>query len=92
MEVKYPLVLPSSLRVIEALVRFIHRRSSHFGRNFLLSAVYETFWIIGLGSLVKRVFGGCVQSRKQHGVPFSSVGINYFGPFLVVQGKDEVGL
>ena len=98
---KCPIILPKNSNLSELLVRYTHL-IGHVGKNYVITKLRERFWISGLKQLAKRIVSKCVHCRKQFAsdlphdrvnVPehaFSNVGLNYFGPFEVKQGRSKV--
>ena len=81
-------------------------QSGHSGKEYVLSLIRQKFWIVGARPLIKRVLMDCVVCRKLRGKPgvqqmadlpservtppFSFVGVDCFGPFVVKRGRSQV--
>lgn len=70
--------------------------TAHVGRNHTLAQLRQQFWIPGDNGAIRRFLFSCViRKRKQAAIlpddpPFTRVGIDYFGPFLVKRGRVQV--
>ena len=66
---KHQLILPKDHNVSRLLVRHIHRRLNHQGRNHVLAEMRQRFWIVGARILVKSVISKCVTCKKHQSRP-----------------------
>ncbi|XP_060566919.1 uncharacterized protein LOC132725749 [Ruditapes philippinarum] len=108
-ERKHPVILPKNYDVSKLILREIHERLNHVGRNHTLSVLREKYWLINGPSAVRKVISKCVVCRRQNAsvgeqkmsnlprdrvtpdeLPFTRVGVDYFGPFEVKQGRSLV--
>ena len=51
--VKCPVVVPSQHPIAEVIVRHVHERTAHSGREYVLAELRRKYWIIGASALVK---------------------------------------
>ena len=107
-EMKHQILLPHRSHITTLLIRSVHEKISHAGRNHVLAAVRERFWIISANSAVRSVISHCVichklrspvmeqvmadlpKDRVTPAPPFSSVGVDLFGPHLIKEGRKEL--
>ena len=107
---KYPVILPRKNHVTVLLIRDVHQRLGHIGRNHVIAALREKYWIVSANSAVRSVIAKCVFCRRHHGCknaqkmadlptarvtaapPFTFTGVDYFGPFVVKNGRREIKL
>ena len=62
--VKHPILLPKKSHVTTLIIRHIHSKMAHAGRNHVLAHLRETFWIIHANAAVRHVISKCVTCRK----------------------------
>ena len=106
---KHPAILPRLSHVTNAIVRHIHAKCAHQGRNITVNSVRSHgFWVIGLSRVVSRIIHYCVTCRKERGYmsiqkmadlppprieetpPFTAVGCDCFGPFMVNESRKQL--
>ncbi|XP_046567991.1 uncharacterized protein LOC124276394 [Haliotis rubra] len=63
-EMKYPVLLPYKSVVTSLIITDIHLRLGHAGRNHVLSALREKYWVIKANSAVRTILSRCVTCRK----------------------------
>jgi transposase InsO family protein len=63
-ETKHPILLPKRSHVTELIIREIHERLGHSGRNHVLSSLREQYWVINSNSAVRSILFRCVKCRK----------------------------
>ncbi|XP_062703599.1 uncharacterized protein LOC134286050 [Aedes albopictus] len=61
--VKNPIILGASGRFVSLLVQSYHQRAHHHGRELVLNEIRQTYWIIGLRSLLRKIIFGCQYCR-----------------------------
>ena len=60
-----PIILPKNHHVSRLVARRAHEfQSGHSGKEYVLSLIGQTFWIVGARLLVKRVLRECVLARS----------------------------
>ncbi|XP_046551559.1 uncharacterized protein LOC124261296 [Haliotis rubra] len=62
----HPVILPKKSHVSELIIRHIHRECGHSGRNFVLSKLFEKYWIIKANAAVRQELHRCVTCRRTH--------------------------
>ena len=67
--VKVPVVLSSRHPAVESLCRYVHEKTAHSGRNYVLAELRQKYWIVGAASLVKRIIRTCVTCRRRDARP-----------------------
>jgi len=95
-EEKYPIIVPKG-HIAVLLVRFYHVRLKHAGVNAVISSLRDTYWIIGVRSIAKRVKKFCVPCARLDSkpcnepvAPLPKLRISESPPFTVV-GLDFAG-
>jgi hypothetical protein len=95
-EEKRPLILPKG-RLAELIICFQHQLLKHAGVSLLVSSLRNSYWIIGLRRLAKKVKRQCIQCQKLDSGPFKQKiaplpgdRIKPAAPFSVV-GIDHAG-
>ena len=66
---KTPVILPKNHHVSDLLIRHLHERSAHAGRDYLLSELRQRYWVIGATTAVKRILHRCVTCRRREARP-----------------------
>ena len=62
----HPMLLPKDHPISTLIVRYYHETLGHAGREHVLSAVRQKFWILQARSLIRRVLRKCVDCRKRN--------------------------
>ena len=95
-ESKHPIILPSC-HVTKLLVMFQHKHLKHAGVSTLMTTLRNTYWIVGLRQLSKRVCRECVPCRRidsracsQPVAPLPDLRVKCAPPFTVT-GLDYAG-
>lgn len=108
-DAKNPIILPKKNPIVDLIVEDFHSKLGHSGREHVLSAVRERYWIIHGNSTVRRVLSNCFDCKRRQAKvaeqkmgdlsydrvnpgqpPFTRVGVDYFGPFLVREKRSMV--
>ncbi len=108
-EAMHPIIIPKDSHITPLILRDIHEKIGHCGRNFMLSSLRQRFWIPTAHSTIRKFLSKCVVCRKVKGrgkeqkmadlpkdrpqpdkPPFTHVGTDYFGPFLVKRGHSTL--
>ena len=61
---KFPVLLPNKSHVTTLIIRNIHVKLAHAGRNHVLAHLRESYWVIHANSAVRRVLSKCVTCRR----------------------------
>jgi transposase InsO family protein len=56
---KRPFILDGKHPFSKLLVMDLHQRSGHLGREYVVNEIRQQYWIIGIRSVVKKVWKGC---------------------------------
>ena len=67
-ESKHPVILPGNSPVVVLMMRHIHERHGHAGREYVLAEARRTYWIIRGRSCIRNVLRGCMTCRKREPV------------------------
>ena len=62
----HPMLLPKDHPISTLIVRYYHETLGHAGREHVLSAIRQKFWILQARSLIRRVLRKCVDCRKRN--------------------------
>ncbi|XP_043241053.1 uncharacterized protein LOC122391322 [Amphibalanus amphitrite] len=63
--VKHPKILPKQGHVTDLIIRDMHERTGHQGREHVLAALRCEYWIVSGNTAVRRVLSQCVGCRKR---------------------------
>ena len=64
LSVKHPIILPKKSHVTSLLIRRTHVALGHAGRNHVLAAIRQRFWVVKGNSAVRREISTCVTCRR----------------------------
>ena len=62
---KHPKILPKRGHITDMVIRDMHERTGHQGREHVLAALRCEYWIVDGNSAVRRVLSRCVSCRKR---------------------------
>lgn len=65
---KHPMILPDLSRLAGLIVRTSHLSTLHGGTRTMMAATRQTFWVVGLRMLCKRVLAKCVTCARHKAV------------------------
>ena len=68
-EAKHQIILPKQHHVSDLVIRYYHRRSAHFGQEYVLACIRERFWIIKARTSVRRIIRSCFDCKRRCGKP-----------------------
>lgn len=63
-ESKHPIIMPNDMHPTMLLLRDIHEKVGHSGRNHMLSRLRHRFWIPAANSAARKLISRCVTCRK----------------------------
>ena len=105
---KHQIILPRSNHVTNLIIRDIHTKLGHAGRQHVLAEIRKKFWLIRANATIRKILNSCVACRKRSNIsctqqmadlpprrltpnkpPFSSAGVDFFGPFLTRKGRSN---
>jgi len=89
---KHPLILPQKGHMTTLIIRHAHEqlRGGH-----VLSRLRKKYWIVGVtsrrtkASTLEQKMADLPQDRLTPAPPFTYVGVDYFGPYFVKEGRKE---
>lgn len=66
-ETKHPCILPKDSHISVLLLRHIHERQGHSGRNHMLSELRKRYWVVKGNSVARKVLSRFVGCRRARG-------------------------
>lgn len=66
-QVKHPIILHKGHPISSLILRYIHERTGHSGRNHVLSELRKRYWITSANSAVRSIINKCVVCRRVAG-------------------------
>lgn len=66
-EAKRPMIMPKDHYICTLLLRHIHEKLGHAGRNHILSTLRQKYWIVNANSATRKVLTRCVICRRTRG-------------------------
>lgn len=97
-EAKHPAILPKGSNISMSILRYVHEKVGHSGRNHMLSTLRRQFWIPHSNALARKIIKECITCRRLHqrpgeqkmaDLPSDRVTVD-FPPFTMV-GMDYFG-
>ena len=67
-ESKHPVILPHDSPVVAVIVRYIHEKHGHAGREYVLAESRRNYWIVRGRSVIRRVINNCIICKKREPV------------------------
>ena len=64
LEIRNPIILPKSHRLVELLLDHLHRKRAHCGYKSLIYESRKRFYIVGVCHMAKHLTGKCVTCKK----------------------------
>ena len=61
---KHPVILPKNNHVSNLILHHFHILLKHSGRNHMLSALRQRYWIISAPSAIRKIISKCVNCRR----------------------------
>lgn len=101
-ETKRPIVLSKDQHIATLILRHTHQQLGHSGRNFTLSKLRRKYWSTSANSAIRKIIFDCCTCRRytakageqkmadlpmERILPFTNVGVDYFGPIVVKRGR-----
>ena len=68
-ETRHPLLLPKKSHVTILIIQDLHKKLGHVGRNHVIAASREKYWVVNANSTVRHAIGKCVTCRKLRRCP-----------------------
>lgn len=59
-ECKHPTILAKDLHISDIILRHIHQKVGHGGRNHMLSSLRQKYWIPGASVAIRRILSKCM--------------------------------
>ena len=72
-EMRNPIILPKSHRLVEPLLVHLHGKRAHCGDKSLIYESRKRFWIVGVRHMAKHLTGKCVTCKKLRKEPFEQL-------------------
>ena len=69
----HPMLLPKDHPISSIIVRHYHESLGHAGREHVLSAIRQRFWILKARSLVRQILRKCLNCRKRNEAPMQQL-------------------
>ena len=66
-DAKHPVILPQNHHLVTLLVTYYHNMLKHTGKEYVLSAIRDKYWIIRARVVVRRVRRVCCICRRHKG-------------------------
>ena len=64
---KHQMILPKKGHITDIIIRDMHERKGHSGREHVLAALREKYWVVNGNAAVRRVLAKCVRCRRVQG-------------------------
>ena len=102
---KHPIILPRRSHVTTLILQYCHEATKHQGSGMTHNEVRQRgYWKIGGTSAVSNFVSKCIkcrplvqqkladlpEDRVEPAPPFTYSAVDYFGPFLIKEGRKEV--
>ena len=68
-EVKHPILLPGKHPVVHILIRSIHCRVRHLGKEVIVAELRKKYWVVGARVVIKRIIRECLVCQKLNANP-----------------------
>ena len=68
-ETMNPVIMPYKNHATTLIIRHLHEQLGRTGRNHVIAALRERYWIVKVNAAVRRVLSKCVFCRRHHGKP-----------------------
>ena len=72
-EMRNPIILPKSHRLVELLLVHLHGKRAHCGYKSLIYESRKRFWIVGVRHMAKHLTGKCVTCKKLRKKPLEQL-------------------
>lgn len=66
-DAKHPVILSKQSRVAILIIRDVHEKIGHCGRNYMLSQLRQKFWIPQANSAITKFISECIVCRRLRG-------------------------
>ena len=67
-EVRNPVILPKGHHISTLILRTIHQKIGHGGRNHILSMLRQKYWLPCANALARKIISECTVCRRLHAV------------------------
>ena len=64
---KHPVILSKHSKVATLILRDVHQRTGHCGRNYVLAQIRQRYWIPQANSAIRKIIGQCTVCRRMTG-------------------------
>lgn len=66
-ERKHPVILSKDQHISKLILRHIHEKSGHSGRNHMLSILREKYWITQANATARKIISSCTFCKRHKG-------------------------
>ena len=99
-ERKHQIILLKDHLLTQLITRNEHEDNLHVGGEHTLVIIRQQYWIPSCCGMIRRILGNCIKCKKERAMlepeekvktgenPFSNIGVDYFGPYLVKKNRE----
>ncbi len=68
-EARQPVIVPRESPLAGIIIRHVHNKNAHAGREYVLAELRQHYWIIGARTMVRSILHHCVICRRRAAKP-----------------------
>lgn len=68
-DVIHPAILSKNMHITNLILKDIHEKSGHCGRNYMMSQLRQRYWLPKANSVIRKLLSNCVKCNKTHKKP-----------------------